>query len=74
MDGVAPPTIVMGPGSSSSAAELSNGNATAIFRTGSTIKKKYADQLRMWIGMMEAYSKSEKMKIELANEGFKIYR
>lgn len=74
VDDVAPRTIVMGPDSSSSAAELSNGNALPIFLTGSTMKKKYVDELRMWIEMMESYSKSEKMKFEFANARVKIYR
>lgn len=40
--------------------------------TRSTIKRKYADELTMCIEMMESYSKSEKMRFELANAGFNI--
>lgn len=64
----------MGLGSSSSPAELSNGNAPPIFLTALTIKKKYSDYLKMWIEMIESYSKSEKMKFELAKAGLKVCR
>lgn len=68
------PSTVMGPEGLPSAAELSNGNNPPAFITGRTIKKRYADELRLWIEMMESYSSSEKLKYELRNAGFKIYR
>lgn len=71
---VAPHMAVIGPESLLSAARLASGYNPPIFITGKTIKKRYADDLRMWIEMMGEYASNEKFKFELLNAGFKIYR
>lgn len=64
----------MDPGSSLWIAELGNGNMPPMFKTRMTIKNCYADDLKMWIEMMESNGTSEKMEYELTNAGFQIYR
>lgn len=68
-----PPTTVMGPVGSLSGVNINNGNNPPLFFTGTTIKKRVADDLRMWMEMMEAYYTNDKHKIELTNAGYKIY-
>lgn len=64
----------MEPVGSLSAAGMYNGNNPPLFITGKMIKKRYADYLRMWIKMMGSYNSFEKLKFELINAGFKIFR
>lgn len=66
LDNVAPPTTVTDPCSSLSQAENSNGNTPPIFLDGTNMKKKYANELRVSMEIMESYSSSEKTKFKRA--------
>lgn len=57
----------MVPGGPLSMVGHNSGNSTPMFITGKKIKKKYADDLRMWIEMRELYSIHDKLKLELEN-------
>lgn len=62
---------VMGPDNS-----LSHGNTNEppVFITGKTIKNRNANELLVWIQMMEQCAISDKMKGKLLNAGFKVYK